>query len=240
MKVSELLLEREKIAQPSAQDAKAAADTVARDASTYLKKMGTNILNPNAHLFRGNFGRDAKRQWFEHTSPRTDRRPRDMPEPIHDFLDQWFEEHFGFRYRSAGVFVTKNEQQAASYGTAVYFIFPTDPYKILYGSKVDDIWRHVHKAIVQQHGPEYWKALKTSDAELPEEDKQMIRDLLSNAKYRQVQSPVAVKHGSEAIIQCNSYYAIHRSAMKTLPYGINTAEGSFMYYLLQNIGISPE
>ena len=71
---------------------------------------------------------------------RKNRVPRDMPLEIHKMFDNEFKKKMGIKVRSNGVFITKSEYTAESYGD-LYYVFPSGKnYKIIYSPKVEDLY----------------------------------------------------------------------------------------------------
>lgn len=72
-------------------------------------------------------------------TPRQDRRPKDMPEYLHKILDSLFQEHFGWKPRSSGVFCSAHLGQSQSYGNPFLF-FPIGEYKYVFDSGIEDLY----------------------------------------------------------------------------------------------------
>jgi hypothetical protein len=73
---------------------------------------------------------------------RSDRRPKDMPEYIHEIFDELFYDRFGFNARSNAIFCTGNVKQAKHYGN-VYMIFPVGKYKLVYSNNIPDLYTEI-------------------------------------------------------------------------------------------------
>src|SRR5574343_246802 len=80
----------------------------------------------------------AEKTLIEKT-PRQDRRPKDMPEYLHKILDSLFNEHFGWKPRSNGVFCSPHFCQAESYGNT-YLFFPIGNFDYLYSDNIEDLY----------------------------------------------------------------------------------------------------
>ena len=63
---------------------------------------------------------------------RKDRRPSLTRTPVHQVVDDWFNEHYGFRPRSAGLFSIGSMREAGSYG-APHFVLPVGDFKYVWG-----------------------------------------------------------------------------------------------------------
>ena len=109
-------------------------DTIERDCSKYindLKKIG----KPSSLLLSG---RKSGKKFIER-KVRKNRRPKDTPEFIHDWLDERFEDLFGIKLRSNSVFVSSEYSIATDYGKS-YIIFPIDNYSIYWSEKITDLY----------------------------------------------------------------------------------------------------
>jgi len=70
------------------------------------------------------------KQDFKIRKTRKNRRPKDTPGEIHDFIDDYFEKEYGSRFRSEAIFATGSYSTAKSYGN-VYIILPVGKYEVL-------------------------------------------------------------------------------------------------------------
>ncbi|WP_300760231.1 hypothetical protein [Janthinobacterium sp.] len=114
---------------------------------------------------------------------RTDRRPLDSNKLTHDAVDDYMEDKFGWRGRSAGLFVTTITNHASAYGD-VYMILPRGDFKFIWSPKVSDL-------ITKQMNV-------TSD----------IEKELRKFKYQSTDLTAALNSGHEIMISCKDYYAI--------------------------------
>jgi hypothetical protein len=78
---------------------------------------------------------------IEKRTSRTDRRPKDMEEEIHDLLDKYFLKQHGWKARSEGTFATF-AWPGQIYGQT-YLFFPFDGYKFLYNPDIADLWAKI-------------------------------------------------------------------------------------------------
>lgn len=76
---------------------------------------------------------------FREIVPRTDRMPKDTPEEWHYTFDEAFDEVYGLRARTEGIFCTANYSTADGYGRA-YIIFPTGNYEYLWSDDITDLY----------------------------------------------------------------------------------------------------
>lgn len=84
-------------------------------------------------------GRNNSKDYFT-GKVRSDRRPKDTDEFVHEIFDELFNKNFGFRARSNAIFCTGRESTAKSYGSNVYIIFPKGQYKFVYNPKIIDLY----------------------------------------------------------------------------------------------------
>ena len=71
--------------------------------------------------------------------PRTDRYPKDMPDNVHNYIDEYFYKKFRWRPRSEGVFTSFRRNEVLNYGTPHLF-FPIGRYQYIYSSDVEDLY----------------------------------------------------------------------------------------------------
>lgn len=82
---------------------------------------------------------------------RKDRQPKDTDPVIHAVFDDWFDDNFGFRARSSGLFATTRLSIAAGYDD-VNMIFPLSEFKAL----VSDVFRDLYMSL-DTHIDAYYK-----------------------------------------------------------------------------------
>ena len=67
------------------------------------------------------------------------RKPKDMNKFVSERLDELFYKSIGYRLRSEGVFVTKDEYVTETYGHC-YIFFPKGNYKYFWNNDIDDLY----------------------------------------------------------------------------------------------------
>ena len=72
-------------------------------------------------------------------TPRSDRRPMDMPGKAHERFDDEFKKEFGWKARSEGTFVTASYSKSKGYGDP-YVFFPVNNYEYIYNPEVHDLY----------------------------------------------------------------------------------------------------
>jgi hypothetical protein len=73
---------------------------------------------------------------------RRDRKPRNMPENIHQRANMWFFSKFGVNYRSEALFITSSLLTAQSYASSpdnVVRVIPLGPYRYCWSPKRSDL-----------------------------------------------------------------------------------------------------
>jgi hypothetical protein len=111
------------------EDVEKAISIIKKDCRPFLKECKVPV-------YRGMYFGEAT---LMEKVPRLDRRPKDMPEYLHKILDSLFQEHFGWKARSQGVFCTFHRGQAQSYGNAFLF-FPIGEYKYILAPNLEDLY----------------------------------------------------------------------------------------------------
>ena len=122
--------------------------------------------------------------------PRKDRVPKDIPKDISDNFDEAFENKFGWKPRSQGVFAISDQYKARDYGY-VYVFFPKGAYKYLWSPRVEDLYG---KSFDLRHSDrdDYWDELV---------------DIV--ATYKTTGLKEAMKKKYEVTFLCKSYYFLH-------------------------------
>lgn len=120
--------------------------TLTKDCGLFLKELektgspipknAKSIPTSLRWLLRGTMKSVDKIKKF---TPRTDRRPKDTPDKLHNLFDKEFRKRFGWAARSEGVFVTSNYKEAKSYGTP-YIFFPIGRYDYIWSPKIADLY----------------------------------------------------------------------------------------------------
>jgi len=89
---------------------------------------------------------NKKIKLYEEIKPRQDRLPKDTPLNIHKLLDDKFNENFGWKARSEGVFVSSNMEKIKPYGLPYIFI-PIGKYEYLWSPKIEDLYEDLDLAV---------------------------------------------------------------------------------------------
>ena len=158
---------------------RAAIEKIKADCKPFLRQYGGQLL------FRGSRSiSHGPTTMFSKRSVRTDRRPMNTDEGIHKQMDDWFNDKFGFRARSAAIFATGNFREARGYGT-VYCVFPIGDFKFAWSPKIEDLF-----------------------IQLKDEHESDIPGFLTSAGYKDTDLASAIDSNHEVMIQCKEYYLL--------------------------------
>lgn len=83
---------------------------------------------------------------------RKDRIPKDMPYDAHDALDTAFDNIYGWRARSEGLFCTGRQRTAATYGSS-QIIFPIGKFRYLWSDNIHDLYSYTDDGANVAGGP---------------------------------------------------------------------------------------
>lgn len=157
------------------------------------------VVNDFQALFRGTtkgFGdQDAL---SDKIKPRKNRRPKDTPMDVHTALDSAFEDEFGWKPRSQGIFSFGKSSDAGFYGQP-FVVFPSDGFKFLWSREVPDLYIHLKS-----------KGIMT---EFPGIDRELQRIV---ATYTDEDLNRAIDSGHEIMIGCKYYYMVNMYAWELL------------------------
>lgn len=187
-------------------------DLVKPHNSTNIHKKVANFISLNCKPFLLQVSPTEDLLWRGVTSHRddyqlnvthTDRIPK-MTDPIlHVLTDNFFEEKFGIRPRSSGVFTTGNRSQAADYGEPV-IVFPVGNFKFVWSPVVADL------AGLFEGNSQADLIVDIFDDE-PERAYEMLVNLLEKQRYTTINLPEAINKGVEISIVCKQYITLTSS-----------------------------
>lgn len=161
-------------------------------------------LNETKHaVYRGMHGES----FFFEKKVRTDRQPRDLPEPLHKYVDKLFLYEFGWKPRSEALFVAKSISQASYYGSGItYIVFPIGNYKYVYSDYLADFFT-VNKALGITSLMQFSNRIAEGDKELQQRLDKFITD-----KYTDKGLNTSKWDGiGEIMIKCDRYFALKTS-----------------------------
>jgi hypothetical protein len=187
-----------------------------------------NFLNESVMLYRGMKLDIDDYQLFQR---RNNRRPKDTPEHIHLILDELFEEKFGWKARSSGIFVTPSMGDAKNYSGYIsnttqsdpYIFIPKGEYSILYNPDIIDLFAHLdytyfyisdwygekydtyfNAEMKQWDEDEYDEKYKEIHLEYEEDLREYLEDLVDG--YQDYDLRYATNHINEIMFNCDEFY----------------------------------
>jgi hypothetical protein len=144
---------------------------------------------------------------------RTDRKPMDMFQDLHDSLDDAFQKKFGWKARSNVVFASP--VSLGIYGKPYYF-FPIGPYKYIWSEKIEDLYDALSDDldyIEHRLGIDFGlgeHSRYTSIGELEKDEYDSIANKLMSF-YTDKNLEEALTHNHEIMFNCKEYMLIDYS-----------------------------
>ena len=195
------------------------AKTILGNCSQYLKAIGFPKNSTN-WLLRGESGSPSQKPIDTLTTPltvRSDRRPRNTPLQVHQYVDEWLAGpaggHFGWNPRSAGLFTVGRFSIAADYGV-VHAVFPIGNFNYLWAEKINDMTVTMGEVYGALQSTSALKQLNIDDFA------DQIDKKLAAAKWHHNKGMGAYFTGfarNEMTIDVGSYYAI---PIERYPHGV--------------------
>jgi len=116
-----------------------------------IRKTPASLKDYN-FLYRGikkSFNKDdsfiGDRNYFIGTV-RKDRRPKDLSIDLHVLFDNAFEEVFGWKARSQGLFTSGHKSDTSSYGRP-YVVFPIGQFNFIYSKEITDLYTDLDNSL---------------------------------------------------------------------------------------------
>ena len=174
-------------------------DILRKDCSDYIKYKPNN-----AYIYRG--ARLPRNTLIEKKIPRTNRKPKDTPEEVHEYLNKEFKKVFGWNVRSEGVFCTSNYEETYNYGNP-YSMFPSNGFKVIYSGVVNDLLLYLENiahVIIQSNGfSSTWHARENWEEKIKSIN---IKELYKQGGPKDIDK--ALYTGNEMVIKCKFYYLV--------------------------------
>ena len=111
---------------------------IERDCQPFLKQS-------DRVYYRGSNSANVAKM-IQFVRPRSNRRPKDMPQHVHDALDKSFKKYFGWKVRSEGVFAGDRTGVIGQYGS-LFLFFPIGKFKYVYSPYIKDLYMHINDKI---------------------------------------------------------------------------------------------
>lgn len=165
-----------------------------------VRGMENAFRRGKVHSFPNPEGPNTHPVEFLEREVRTNRRPLDNTPKMHDLLDKWFVDKFGFPARSGSLFCfgssERGRRNAAGYGS-LYLIFPIGDFKYVWSPKVFDLFLFTGGLSIES----------SSEDEDEKNRKAHFYEMLESFSYTNKELETAITLGNEMMIHCNSYYA---------------------------------
>lgn len=157
-----------------------------------------DIKNADSFLYRGMM--HGKGTFFK-KKVRKNRVPTTTTKSLHEAYDRYFNEKFGWKARSNGLFVTGSTNDAGSYGRT-YMIFPIGNYKFVWSEDVGDLFIYGHDNNLRSNKHMDFKNTP------PEEYYQTVKNVMDKASYTDKNIVSAINSENEIMINSDTYYAL--------------------------------
>lgn len=166
----------------------------------YVDKKMVKAMNDKGFFFVRGIKGSYSRFILKKTRPK--RKPKDSSSTLHQYMDDWFKEKFGWRARSENVlFVTSNNAKSIKYyaNNQTYIIFPLKPKKVIWSPYVADPFFDFNNLQMASRKEVY--------AELNDSDYRefTIMEFINKGK-KLMSSAEVLEH--EKMIQCKAYYGL--------------------------------
>jgi len=183
------------------------SNLIQRDCQPYIR------ANPAEPLFRGT--KNAP-DFFLHTV-RKDRKPKDTAPHIHEEIDYWFREKFGYPYRSAGLMTTGSDGQAREYGEE-YAVFPVGKFKFCWSPNIGDMTGDFEWSVATAYKKKTGK--HGAFGKVPEDfELDYVEEFMDDAGYKETDLNAAIKSNNEVMIACNQAYMVAFKDLKFYYHG---------------------
>ena len=140
---------------------------------------------------------------------RKNRKPKNTPERIHNWLDKWFEYKFGIKARSKSLMADNKKAIASTYGTP-YIIFPVGKYKIIWSEEVPDLYDDIKLQVPKE---EIEEVLDKEPREVENLDNSLI-EILETYKENNLKKALSIGETSfEIMLICDHYYGINTNSI---------------------------
>lgn len=154
-------------------------------------------------------------------TPRTNRKPRNMPIEMHEKLDNMFYKRFKWKPRSEGVFTSSDIWQLESVYGNPYMFFPIGEYKYIYNPKIVDIYMTLDRNFNLSYA-QYYQDFEQEKREKEEKRALEYLDIVI-PEYTDKNLYGSYKRGVEVTFKCKSYYLVSRlyeDILKEIIYGL--------------------
>lgn len=215
-------------------DATECAVNIFKNCASFLKQAhvkfnAADILRSTGILWRGMKGIEGG--GCVRLAGNRERKPSDTNLQLHHILDTYLQRHFGFPYRSRGIFCSNSPVQAQAYAPELYMIFPIGDFSCVWSDTIYDAYNDLDNS---WHGDGLPQLLHTilhdmgvqeEDYVGPHADRMADYDAWYSlvGQWLEKTSPykdsnlkeVLAEHadhpgfGREIMLRCNEYYALN-------------------------------
>ena len=170
---------------------------VQRDCKPFIKELKKSNSKKRPFFNRGTTSKTIDD--FSKIKVRKDRKPRDTPLEVHNYLDNALKKKFGWKVRSEGVFATSQER--TGYGTS-YIFFPIGKYKYVFSTQILDLYGHLGGGYMSDGYLEISTNIE------------IINDAINTYKSSDMKEAMETMH--EIIFKCDEYYMINMKYQNVL------------------------
>ncbi len=169
------------------------AEILKRDCKQILK-----FYNMGQFLYRG-IRVNASDPDFIEKKYHEDRKPKDTPKSIHDYMNKLYKKKFGWPVRN-GISVTSSFTQASMYGNAYVFL-PVDGFKFVYNLEIYDFTNDFVGDYVESPDPSVFYA-----PNLHSDFRDAAQDVVDDSKDSNLKG--AFGYQREIMFWCKKYYLL--------------------------------
>ena len=188
-------------------------ENLKKECAPYLKMV------KGKELYRGIEGEDSA---YIKKKVRTNRKPKDTPIEIHEYLDKELHRRFGWYPRSNGMFATSNFGEADIFGE-VFVVFPVGPVKYLWNTKTEDIYKWLSDLFRNMVDPS-WSIKRDWYRASKEQREDFMKtisgkhSIIDNYTNKGLQNAIEKEH--EIVFNCKEYYGIEKGTYIKIKEGI--------------------
>jgi hypothetical protein len=182
---------------------------IKKDCGPFLKELSKS--QKGKYLLRG-IKRSLKtgNLPIEKVIPRKDRMPSDVPQEVHNYVDDKLNDMFGWKPRSAGVFVSSSFLTASNFGMPMIF-FPIGKYRYVFMPGVEDWLPALENAGVVSYVGKWRIETTITRGERERRIDKLLKQYISNKQLKK-----AIINQDEMIFDCKAYYLIDTIREETM------------------------
>lgn len=153
-------------------------------------------------------GVDKNIKTYQIFTRRKNRTPRDMDDGYHNLFNVKFQQKFGWKARSEGIFTTSNFKNAEGYGH-VYIFIPENNYSFIWSNKIIDLWTEF--SIYKRSYGSYLSSKETEILIMKDMNSKEVKEIIDRMlkTYTDTNIKNAILSGHEIMFNCNTYMLIN-------------------------------